>query len=107
MSAPKKHTQFIFDHIYRTKDIEAYGYLGLKIEVINKLIAIRQELKLTQHALAKTSGVAQATIARLESGKANPSLDQILKIAKSLGHKISFEPAEFKVEKYVDFTDRE
>lgn len=48
------------------------------------LMKIRYQKKLSQAELADRAGMPQSTIARIESGKANPSLNTLLKIAKSL-----------------------
>lgn len=44
----------------------------------------RHRRKLTQDALAKKVGVHQVTIARLESGSRQPSMDLLQKLAKVL-----------------------
>ena len=45
---------------------------------------VRQRRKLTQEALAKRMGVYQVTIARLESGSRQPSMDMLQRLAKAL-----------------------
>ncbi|MDB5175933.1 MAG: helix-turn-helix protein [Candidatus Saccharibacteria bacterium] len=44
----------------------------------------RRKAGLTQATLATRAGVAQQAIARLESGRANPSLTTILKVYRAL-----------------------
>ena len=95
MSAPKKYTQFIFDDLDDPQRAEPYGYLGLCLKVCKNLIDARWKKRLTQHDLAKKSGIAQPTIAKIESGRGNPTLMQLVKIAHALGYKIALEPAEF------------
>lgn len=51
--------------------------------VIN-LKQIRKEAHLTQEELANCVGVRRETISQLESGKGNPSLLTVLKVAKVL-----------------------
>ncbi len=48
----------------------------------------RQRRKLTQAALAKKVGVHQVTIARLETGKRQPSMDLLQRLAKALTVKV-------------------
>jgi transcriptional regulator with XRE-family HTH domain len=48
----------------------------------------RQRRKLTQDALAKRVGVHQVTIARLESGSRQPSMDMLHRLAKELKVKL-------------------
>lgn len=45
---------------------------------------IRKDAHLTQEELAKCVGVRRETISQLESGKGNPSLLTVLKVAKVL-----------------------
>src|SRR5262249_237386 len=49
------------------------------------LAALRQARSLTQAALAKAAGLPRSTIANLESGEGNPSLQVLTKVARSLG----------------------
>lgn len=48
--------------------------LELEFSVIQTLINARKSIGLTQKQLSKKTGIAQADISNLESGKANPSL---------------------------------
>lgn len=54
-----------------------------KTLIIN-LKQIRKEAHLTQEELANCVGVRRETISQLESGKGNPSLLTVLKVAKVL-----------------------
>jgi transcriptional regulator with XRE-family HTH domain len=49
------------------------------------LVKFRKEKGLTQEDLVRLSGVAISQIRRYEADKASPSLDVIIKLAKSLG----------------------
>ena len=53
--------------------------------VISELIAARAKHKLTQADVAKKVGTKQSSIARLESGSINPSLDFLQKVAQTMG----------------------
>ena len=70
-----------------------YERLAPEYAVISQLIAIRTKKGLTQNDLAKKLGTKQSAIARLESGKCNPTLEFLQKTAKALGQKliVSFE----------------
>lgn len=54
---------------------------------------IRSSLGITQSELAKRTGIDQSDLSRIESGKANPSLSTLNRIAEGLGKelKISFQ----------------
>lgn len=60
--------------------------------VINTLISQRKEKGMTQNDLAKASGLTQSVIARLESKKATPQLDTLLKVAFALDCDIAIIP---------------
>lgn len=73
------------------------GYDALEEEfaLASLLIEARTRANLTQAELASKMGTSQSTIARLESGKAAPSLSTLRRLAKATGTRleISFEPA--------------
>ena len=48
----------------------------------------RKKLKLSQTDLAKITGMQQSSISKIESGKYNPSIMQLKRIADGLGKKI-------------------
>jgi DNA-binding XRE family transcriptional regulator/phage-related protein len=72
------------------------GYDALEEEfaLASLLIEARTRANLTQAELASKMGTSQSTIARLESGKAAPSLSTLRRLAKATGTRleISFEP---------------
>lgn len=72
---------------------EEYDRLQPEFEVISQLIELRTKNKFTQKELAKKLGTKQSAIARLESGRFNPTLEFLQKIAIALNKKlvVSFE----------------
>jgi len=50
-------------------------------------------LNLSQIQLAKTNGVSQADISRIERGKGNPTLDTLKKILAALQLQMTFRPS--------------
>ncbi len=67
----------------------AYDALEDEFRLIEILISARLERKMTQAQLAKKLGMKQAAIARLESGKANPTFSTLSRVAKALDKKIA------------------
>lgn len=67
---------------------EEYNKLQPRYELISQIIEARKNLKMTQEELAKRSGTKKSNISRLESGSYNPSLDFLIKIARSLGKEV-------------------
>ena len=61
--------------------------------IIDSLIEQRRSKGMTQKELAKASSFTQSVIARLESKKATPQLDTLLKVASALGCDIAVVPA--------------
>jgi transcriptional regulator with XRE-family HTH domain len=71
-----------------------YDAVEEEFSLASLLIEARTRAKLTQGELAERMGTSQSTIARLESGKAKPSLSTLRRLAKATGMqlKISLEP---------------
>ena len=61
--------------------------------IIDALIEQRHNKGMTQKELAKASCLTQSVIARLESKKATPQLDTLLKVANALGCDLAVVPA--------------
>ena len=57
--------------------------------LIHTIKARRDSLQITQETLAQLSGVALRTLKQFESGKGNPTLQTLHKIADVLGLEIS------------------
>src|SRR6185295_9767108 len=73
------------------KDTEfkaGYDALEEEFALASLLIEARTRAKLTQAELADKMGTSQSTIARLESGKAAPSLSTLRRIAKATGTRL-------------------
>jgi len=70
-----------------------YEKLQPEFAVIEAILRARMKKGLTQQVLAKKIGTKQSAISRLESGRANPSLNFLKRLAEALGGKlkISFE----------------
>lgn len=61
--------------------------------IIDLLIEQRHNQGMTQKDLAKAACLTQSVIARLESKKAIPQLDTLLKIATALGCELAIVPS--------------
>lgn len=59
--------------------------------LIKALIKARMDAGLTQNQLSSKTGIDQAILSRIETGKANPSLRTLHKLAKGLGKKLIIE----------------
>lgn len=70
---------------------EEYQKLAPRYQLISQLIEARVSKGLTQAQLAQKIGSRQSVIARLESGKANPTIAFLEKLAKAIGLKLKIQ----------------
>lgn len=70
------------DHIGKT-DPDA------RVMLAQGLAQAREEKGISQRQLAKSSGVIQAEISKIEQGKGNPTISTLQKLAKSLGRTVA------------------
>lgn len=56
--------------------------------VVRQLKEVRKDQGMTQEKLAELVGTKKSNISRLESGRYNPSLDFLVKVADGLGKQI-------------------
>ncbi len=61
---------------------------SLRQSVVRQLKEIRKGQGMTQEQLAELVGTKKSNISRLESGRYNPSLDFLVKVADGLGKRI-------------------
>ena len=59
-----------------------------RYEVVEHLKSARKAQNVTQEVLAERVGTRKSNISRFESGRYNPSLDFLIKVADSLGKQI-------------------
>lgn len=62
--------------------------LSPRLQAATQLKSARKSLDITQEVLAERVGTKKSNISRFESGRYNPSLDFLVKIADSLGKQI-------------------
>lgn len=60
--------------------------------LIGKMVAAREKSGLSQRELARLSGVKQPAIARMESMRATPQIDTLLKVLNPLGYTLEIVP---------------
>ncbi len=68
--------------------LEELKILGPEYKIINQLITLRKERKLTQREFAELIGDKQSNISRLESGNYNPTIAKLKKIADCLDKRL-------------------
>lgn len=86
---PKKRTVVRFEddlrHHLRDEEFKAlYETEKTRLEVALMIIKLRKTKKITQKMLAEKLGTSQSSVARLESGKENFTIDTLGKIATTL-----------------------
>ena len=62
--------------------------LAPRYEVVEQLKSAHKAQNVTQEMLAERVGTKKSNISRFESGRYNPSLDFLIKVADSLGKQI-------------------
>ncbi|MDD6058474.1 MAG: helix-turn-helix transcriptional regulator [Clostridiales bacterium] len=67
---------------------ECNTVLSTRLAAVEQLKNARKAQDMTQETLAERVGTKKSNISRFESGKYNPSLDFLVKIADSLGKQI-------------------
>ena len=84
------HEKWLDEPAYR----EEYERLGPEFELVRALIEARAGAGLTQAELAERMGTTQSVIARLESGRVQPTTATLQRLARATGTrlKIAFEP---------------
>ena len=70
--------------------------------IVETLKMRRNKLQVNQESLALLTGVSLRTIKQLESGKGNPTLETIQKLADVLGLEIRLEIKKMNAENEVD-----
>ena len=101
MSKTRKNTQRKFlswekhrkELIKDPKVVKALRELQPEFAIVREIIRARVERGMTQKKIAVKMKTKQSAISRLESGRANPSLNFLKRLATALGGtlKISFE----------------
>ena|SRR3990167_2792612 len=85
-----------FDHMVTHEELKremmkdpefkkAYTELQPEFELWRRLIEKRNQDGLTQKELARRMGTKQSVISRFESGRSNPTLDFLYRLADALG----------------------
>jgi len=63
--------------------------IEFEVELIGKLIEVREAKNLTQKQLAEAAGVKQSAIARLENMKSTPQIDTLFRVLTPMGYKLA------------------
>ncbi|GBU20223.1 hypothetical protein R80B4_00099 [Fibrobacteres bacterium R8-0-B4] len=63
--------------------------IEFEVELIGKLIEVRESQNLTQKQLAEVAGIKQSAIARLENLKSTPQIDTLFKVLTPMGYKLA------------------
>ena len=74
-----------FNEIYTADELEI---IKERADFLLQIVEARKAVNLTQIDLSKKTGISQSTIAKIENGKINPSLNNIFKILHAMGKAI-------------------
>lgn len=78
------HKKWIKNMAYK----KAYEDLELEFSIISAIIDARIKKGITQKEIAEKMGTKQSSIARFESGRYNPTLAFVQKLANAIGTRI-------------------
>ena len=76
--------------------VEERELIQVEKELILKMSELRHSQGLSQRELAEISGVKQPALARLESMKATPRIDTVLRLLIPLGYTLEIVPLDTK-----------
>ena len=62
---------------------------AIRMDMAKQMKAARLGMNLTQQVVAERAGTKKSNISRMESGKYNPTLDFLVKVAESMDKQIS------------------
>ena len=65
-------------------------FVSTRDEIIRLMIMERRRQHMTQQELAGRTGLKQSNISRLETGKSNPSIEFLTRVAAGLGKQLQF-----------------
>ena len=77
-----------FNEIYTPEEL---AIIKERADFLLQIVEARKANNLTQTDLSQKTGIAQSTIAKIENGKINPSLNNIFKILHAMGKTIRME----------------
>ena len=63
----------------------------MKQDLADQYVRMRKDMKLTQEQVSRRSGIPRSNIARFESGRYNPSLELMVKMAAAMGLKVQIQ----------------
>ena len=85
----KQNWNILKNKLLKDKEIKrGYDDLELEYKFIESLIDMRLAKKITQKELSRRIGTTQSALARFESGKINPSLNFLKRLATGIGAKL-------------------
>lgn len=67
--------------------------IEFEVELIGRLIELRETSGLSQKRLAEMAGIKQSAISRLEKMKTTPQIDTLFKLLTPMGYKLAIVPA--------------
>lgn len=86
-------TQHLNESLQNPEFKSEYEAKELRYKIIDILVGIRVQYKLTQSELAQKLGTTQAVISRIENGSVNIGIDFLQKIANTFNKKIDIKVA--------------
>ncbi|MEK7145083.1 MAG: helix-turn-helix transcriptional regulator [Patescibacteria group bacterium] len=89
---PRSHQSILAEELKNPAFKKAYDDLEFEFAIIDAMILARSKRGMTQAKLAKKLGTKQSAIARLESGRGNPTLAFVQRLANVLNLDLKLTP---------------
>jgi len=87
----KRFDEFLNEQLKDAELKAEYDNLEPEFAIIQAVIDIRKQQKLTQKELSELTGIAQSDISKLENGNANPTIHMLQRLAEGMNMKIKLE----------------
>ena len=80
--------ELLVEHLTDENVKEEYDKLELEYSITSAILRARIDSKMTQKELSEKSGIDRADISKIETGRSNPTIQQLQKLALGMGMKM-------------------
>ena len=80
--------ELLAEHLTDENVKEEYDKLELEYSITSAILRARIDSKMTQKELSEKSGIDRADISKIETGRSNPTIQQLQKLALGMGMKM-------------------
>ena len=85
----RKFEELLAEHLANEKVEKEYTELEVEYSITAEILRARRKSKMTQMELSEKSGIDRADISKIETGRSNPTVKQLQKLALGMGMKMT------------------